>query len=73
MDKLREERESRSAFVLRFTLTHPHAHTIITGTTNVDHLLENIEAVRRGLLPADVYAEAKRRLDGVGQSPAPVG
>ena len=72
LDELREEEESRSAFVLRFTLTHPHAHTIIVGTTNARHLQENIETVRRGPLPAEVYAEAKRRLDGVGESPAPV-
>ena len=48
LDELREPGESRSAFVLRFTLTHPHAHTIIVGTTRVEHLHENIEAVMRG-------------------------
>lgn len=73
LDELREPGESRSAFVLRFTLTHPHAHTIIVGTTRVEHLHENIEAVMRGPLADDVYAEAKRRLDGVGQTPVPTG
>ena len=70
LDTLREEGESRSAFVLRFTLTHPHVHTIIVGTRNLDHLRENVEAVQRGPLPADIYAEAKRRLDTIGESPA---
>ena len=71
LDELREPGESRSAFVLRFTLTHPHAHTIIVGTTRVEHLRENVEAVMRGPLTEDVYAEAKRRLDAIGQTPVP--
>ena len=73
LDQLRVEGESRTAFVLRFTLTHSHAHTNIVGTTNPDHLRENVQAVLRGPLPADVYAEARRRLDGVGVKPAAVG
>ncbi len=73
LDELREDGESRSAWVLRYTLTHPHAHTIIVGTTRIKHLHENIEAVLRGHLSDDVYAEAKRRLDAIGESPAPVG
>ncbi len=71
LDELRDSGESRSAFVLRFTLTHPHAHTIVVGTTNLDHLRENVEAVMRGPLADEVYGEAKRRLDAVGESPAP--
>ena len=69
MDELRQEGESRTAFVLRFTLTHPYAHTNIVGTTNLDHMRENVQAVLRGPLPADVYSEAKRRLDAVGEKP----
>ena len=70
LDELREAGESRSAFVIRFTLTHPHVHTNIVGTTNTDHLRENIDAVKRGPLSQDTYEEAKRRLDAVGESPA---
>ena len=73
LDELREQGESRSAFVLRFTLTHPYAHTIIVGTTRAEHLRENVEAVMRGPLPEEVYAEAKRRLDAIGQTPVPTG
>ena len=69
LDELVDEGESRSAFMMRFTLTHPHAHTIITGTTNPAHLRENVAAVQKGPLPADVYAEAKRRLDEAGERP----
>ena len=70
LDGLRAEGESRAAFVLRFTLTHPHAHTIIVGTRNLDHLQENIQAVQKGPLSQELYAEAKRRLDAVGEAPA---
>ena len=70
LDELREPGESRTAFLARFTMTHPHTHTNIVGTTNPDHLQENVEATQRGPLPNDVYEEAKRRLDGVGVSPS---
>jgi aryl-alcohol dehydrogenase-like predicted oxidoreductase len=69
LDELREPGESRTALMLRFTLSHPHIHTIIAGTLQPDHLHENVAAAQRGPLAADVYAEAKRRLDGVGLSP----
>ena len=69
LDEFMDEGESRSAFMLRFTLTHPHAHTIIVGTTSPAHLRENVEAVLKGPLGGDVYAEAKRRLDEAGERP----
>jgi aryl-alcohol dehydrogenase-like predicted oxidoreductase len=56
-------------FVLRFTLAHPHLHTTIVGTGNVEHLRQNVEAARKGPLPATVYAEAKRRLDAAQANP----
>lgn len=70
LDELRAAGESRSAFVLRYTLSHPFAHTIIVGTTRPEHLQENLAAVRRGPLPPEVYAEAKRRLDAAGERAA---
>ena len=69
LDELREEGESRTAFLLRFTLSHPHCHTTIVGTMNPDHLRDNVEVAGKGGLPADVYAEAKRRLDDAGHRP----
>ena len=69
LDDLREEGESRTAFLLRFTLSHPHCHTTIVGTLNPDHLRENVAIAERGPLPADVYAEAKDRLDAAGERP----
>ncbi len=69
LDELREAGESRTAFLLRFTLSHPHCHTTIVGTMNPDHLRDNVEVAGKGGLPADVYAEAKRRLDDAGHRP----
>lgn len=68
LDELREEGESRTAFMLRFTLAHPQIHTIIVGTLQPGHLLENVSVAEAGSLPIDVYDEARRRLDAVGIS-----
>ena len=57
---------SRVEFTLRFTLSHPALHTTIVGTKNLDHLRANIDAAKKGPLPADIVAEAKRRLDRAG-------
>jgi len=56
-------------FILRFTFTHPDLHTNIVGTINPAHLRHNVDVLRQGPLPADVYAEAKRRLDAAGSIP----
>jgi len=56
-------------FILRFTISHPDMHTTIVGTANPDHLRDNLDTVRKGPLPADLYAEAKRRLADVGFIP----
>jgi aryl-alcohol dehydrogenase-like predicted oxidoreductase len=72
LDELLDEGQSRTAFILRFTITHPHCHTTIVGTKDPDHLAENIKAVEAGPLADDVYEEAKRRLDAAGQVPQAV-
>ena len=55
-------------FIVRFTFTHPDLHTNIVGTINPDHLQQNVNVLLQGPLPADVYAEAKRRLDAAGST-----
>lgn len=70
LDELREGGESRTQFLLRFTLAHPGLATTIVGTKDPDHLAENVAATRRGPLPGPVYAEARRRLAEAGQRPA---
>jgi aryl-alcohol dehydrogenase-like predicted oxidoreductase len=69
LGELLETGESRTAFLLRFTLSHPHCHTTIVGTLNPVHLEENLVVAAQGPLPDDVYQEAKRRLDEVGEGP----
>ena len=69
LDELLDPGESRTAFLLRFTLSHPHVDTTIVGTLYPEHLQENLAAARKGPLPANTYEEAKRRLDRVGVAP----
>ena len=71
LNELLEEGESRTSFMLRFTLSHPHVHTTIVGTSNPEHLKENVLVAKRGTLSSDTYEEAKRRLASVGVTPAP--
>ena len=56
-------------FILRFTFTHPDLHTNIVGTISPGHLQHNVNVLRQGPLPADVYAEARRRLEAAGSAP----
>ena len=56
-------------FILRFTFSHPEMDTNIVGTINPAHLQDNLNALLKGPLPADVYVEAKRRLAAVGLRP----
>ena len=55
-------------FILRFTFTHPDLHTNIVGTINPAHLQHNVDVLLQGPLPADVYTEAKRRLEAAGSA-----
>ncbi len=59
-----------TAFILRFTLSNPDLHTTIVGTLDPRHLHANIEVLRQGKLPDEIYAEVKRRLDAAGLQPA---
>jgi len=58
---------SHFEFVLRFTLSHPALSSTIVGTSDIDHLRSNLAIAEKGPLPADLYLEAKRRLDVAGQ------
>ncbi|WP_437475835.1 aldo/keto reductase [Sorangium sp. So ce1014] len=63
---------SRIEFTLRFTLSHPGLSTTIVGTRNPQHLRDNLTFARKGPLPSEVVAEAKRRLSQAGSAPEPV-
>ncbi|XEC96533.1 aldo/keto reductase [Paenibacillus tarimensis] len=67
LDDLLEEGESRTGFLLRYTLSHPYMSTTIVGTKNPEHLLENLAYANKGGLSQDVYEEAAHRLDSLGK------
>ncbi|WP_123040407.1 aldo/keto reductase [Cohnella candidum] len=69
LDELLDEGESRTAFILRYTLSHPDMHSTIVGTKNPEHLAENVKVAEKGPLKPEVYEEAKRRLLEAGQGP----
>jgi aryl-alcohol dehydrogenase-like predicted oxidoreductase len=61
---------SRTAFMLRFTLSHPGLDTTIVGTSSIGHLRDNLAAAANGPLPDDLLQEAKTRLTAAGARPA---
>ncbi len=63
--------ESMTQFLIRFGLSAPGIAFGLLGTRNPAHMRSNLEAAARGTLPAEVFAEAKRRLDGIGIRPRP--
>ena len=54
---------SRLEFVLRFTLSHPDLSSTIVGTSSLEHLRSNLEIAEKGPLPAELYEEARQRLE----------
>ena len=72
LNELLSPGESRTAFLLRFTISHPQMDTTIVGTKNPEHLMENLRAAEAGPLTPQVYTEAKKRLAAAGQVPEAV-
>lgn len=54
--------ETRTGFMLRYTLSHPCVATVIVATINPDHLRENLAAAARGPLSDDMLLEVNQRL-----------
>lgn len=69
LDDLRDG-DTQQGFLLRYAIATPGVTTVIVGTADPRHVRDNVQAARRGPLPADVYAEARRRLDAAGITPA---
>ena len=65
LDGLLEPGQSRTDFMLRFTISHPDMHTTIVGTLNPEHLAENLRAMEKGSLSNEIYTETKNRLDKI--------
>jgi len=61
--------DDRILLALGFTFAHSQVDTAIVGTTNPDHLDENMKATLAGPLSEDVVNEARSRL-GLGAGPA---
>jgi aryl-alcohol dehydrogenase-like predicted oxidoreductase len=57
-------------FILRFTFGNPDLDTTIVGTANPEYLHNNVAILQKGPLPAELYAEAKRRLAQAGSAPS---
>ncbi len=53
---------SATELILRYTLSHPHCHTAIVGTSSVAHLKENLAAAEKGPLPQELYDEVTQRV-----------
>ncbi len=66
ISELFEEGESKNDFLIRYALSHPAVSSLIIGTKNVNHLLEDIKAMKKGKLSDEIYEEAKRRLNFAG-------
>lgn len=64
LDEVLLDGMSRTELILRYTLSHPHCHTTIVGTSNPEHLAENLAAAQRGPLPPDLYQEIRSRVAG---------
>lgn len=56
-------------FMIRFALTNPKVSLFLTGTSNIQHLIENIESANKGPLPSDLYSESLKRLEAAGSAP----
>jgi len=70
LDELRDEGDSRIAFMLRYVISLPQAHTVVVGTLSLEHMEENVRAVQRGPLSPDTLEEANRRLEKLGHKAA---
>ena len=62
LDELLPAGMKRAELILRYTLSHPHCHTTIVGTANVEHFQENLAASEKGPLPEELYEQITRRV-----------
>lgn len=69
LQELCEAGEDRNSFLLRYAMTSKGVSAVIVGTKSAEHLAANIAAAEKGVLAADIYQEAQRRLAAVGIVP----
>jgi len=51
--------------MLRFTASHPHIHSIIAGTQNLEHIANNIRTIQKGELDGDLVRQIKDRVASI--------
>ena len=51
--------------MLRFTASHPHIHSIIAGTQNLEHIANNISTIQKGGLDEDLVRQIKHRVASI--------
>ena len=52
-----------------FVFAHPEINTAIIGTTNVDHLLSNIEMLNQGIpISSETLSELTQRFSDLGEN-----
>lgn len=54
--------QSPAELILRFTLSNPACHTVIVGTSSLEHLRENVAALHAGPLPREIAEQIKARV-----------
>lgn len=66
IDMYREPGESRYDLMLRFALSNADLTSVLVGTGNVNHLLENVKTARKGPLSQEVLSLITQKLDAIG-------
>jgi aryl-alcohol dehydrogenase-like predicted oxidoreductase len=66
LDDFREEGESRAQLLIRFGITDRDLHTAIVGTSDLEHLADNVAAAEKGPLSDETLAEMRHRLEKEG-------
>lgn len=65
LERLLPSEMTPEEFLLRATLSHPDCDTTIVGTANLEHLLNNVAAAKRGPLPDERVREIGARVRSV--------
>ena len=65
LDELLPKGTNKAQMILRYTLSHPHCDTVIAGTCNENHMMENIAAAEAGPLEDQLVTEIRARVASV--------
>ena len=71
LTELFEAGDDKISFLIRFALSHTGIGTMIIGTKDINHLVDNVKAAEMGILKPEIYEQAKKRLTAVGVTVKP--